>query len=468
MGACKGSARPILGIVFGILCIGVVIFGFFKLGQFEKKKSDDDPKKNIPECGDFGHFGLPNDCRCRGSESMICKGDQYCLYPNTDFNIRWPTCVSWDFKAMPKIDLHSHFDGSFDSRILFEAAKEKMGSLPQDLRDELKKCRTLEDFINLTSMPENIPENPSLDDMLKVFHKRILPIVKDDIPLLVKLAEAYIKERKKHNVLYAEVRYNPISLVSTDKSRRELVQQLGETFQKAETLKDPPVHIKQIITTVDTQQAYASVLVAIAGSFSQFSGSKTPYVVGVDIAGGETHFLQGDHHKAYVKAMDQAAHDKLNITITAGESGPGKNVQEAIDDYHASRIGHGYHYFMENNRAIAPEGIHFETCISSAWQTGAIPKSTEPHPIMEMWKRNVNMGINTGSAAVFRTDISNEYKVAMSLGFTVKDFHKMAKYQLEAVFDDSVKKNGKLALAIEEFYSPLYPPKYSKNKTIYS
>lgn len=467
MAICKGTKKAILGIVFGSACVAVVIIGFFKLGEFEKHGGDKHPKKTYPECGSFGHFGWPNDCRCNGEDDHICTGDQYCSYPNPNQEppALSPACVDWNFLAMPKIELHSQFDGSFDSEILFNAAKAKNSTLPEELRGEIEACQSLDDFINLTSMPKN-PESASLDNMQKVFG-RILPIVKDDISLLVKLAEAYVENRRKHNVLYTEVRYSPLSLASDDMGRRELVWRLGETFDKAATLKNP-IRIKQIISTLDTEQAYAAELVAIANDFSQ-QMMEGAYVVGVDITGGETHFIQGEHHKAYVDAMDQASHDKLGIAVDAGQIGVGKNVLKAKADYGATRVGHGYHYFMENKAADIPD-VHFEACISSAWQTGAIPISTKPHPILEMRRRKARMGLNTDHASVFRTNITNEYKIAMGLGFTLTDFHEMAKDQLNAVFDESVKTNstdpGTIAWKIEEFYSKLHPATAPKKKEV--
>jgi adenosine deaminase len=70
--------------------------------------------------------------------------------------------------------------------------------------------------------------------------------------------------------------------------------------------------------------------------------------VGVDVAGGEEWFQKptaagsdDDLHTRCAAALAAAQRLKLNITLHAGEDTHAANVEAAIFEHGASRIGHG-------------------------------------------------------------------------------------------------------------------------------
>eukprot|EP00397_Hematodinium_sp_SG-2012_P045332 GEMP01050882.1.p3 GENE.GEMP01050882.1~~GEMP01050882.1.p3 ORF type:complete len:143 (+),score=42.03 GEMP01050882.1:575-1003(+) len=137
----------------------------------------------------------------------------------------------------------------------------------------------------------------------------------------------------------------------------------------------------------------------------------------------------------------------------AGEEGDGKNVLLAIKEYRAQRIGHGYHIVTDEDLKDAPlPAVHFEACLTSSWGTGAVPRAADPHPSLLILRKGGSIGLNSDDPSVFGSSISNEYKVAASLGFTMQDFYYMAKCQVQAAFDKSAA-NAVLP-ALDKFYLP--------------
>ena len=74
------------------------------------------------------------------------------------------------------------------------------------------------------------------------------------------------------------------------------------------------------------------------------------------------------HFEAFQRAQELG----LNITIHAGEVGDSAFVCKAVNEYGATRIGHGYRIardldVMEKMRL---KNIHFEACPTSSVETG--------------------------------------------------------------------------------------------------
>jgi adenosine deaminase len=79
-------------------------------------------------------------------------------------------------------------------------------------------------------------------------------------------------------------------------------------------------------------------------------------------------FPQLDHEDAFRRAKELG----LNITIHAGEVGNTEYIERAVQNYGASRIGHGYRII--DNKSLMEElkqrNIHFEACPTSSLETG--------------------------------------------------------------------------------------------------
>ncbi len=62
------------------------------------------------------------------------------------------------------------------------------------------------------------------------------------------------------------------------------------------------------------------------------------------------------------------AHDAgLHVTVHAAESGPASNVRQAVEELHATRIGHGYRVIEDPSvyQLAKDKGVHFEVRVIS-------------------------------------------------------------------------------------------------------
>ena len=93
--------------------------------------------------------------------------------------------------------------------------------------------------------------------------------------------------------------------------------------------------------------------------------------------------------------FQEAQQSGLKLTIHAGEWGGAANVREALELFNADRIGHGVRVVEDPlTMALACErGTAFEVCVTSNYQTGVTPASTE-HPLIKMLQAGINVTID--------------------------------------------------------------------------
>jgi adenosine deaminase len=169
-------------------------------------------------------------------------------------------------------------------------------------------------------------------------------------------------------------------------------------------------------------------------------------VVGIDIAAGEEHFNQLEFPNLYgphYAVAQEAKKRGIPLTLHAGEV-PTKeartNIQRAILEYGACRIGHGYRMAesVETMELVRSNNIHVEVCPTSSVETGGWvfdenneSRDWKNHPATIMLKHGVSLCLNSDDPAVFHTSLSWQYRIA--LGKMSLSRQSLVQMNLEAV-----------------------------------
>ena len=148
--------------------------------------------------------------------------------------------------------------------------------------------------------------------------------------------------------------------------------------------------------------------------------------------------------------MQRAQRLGLNITIHAGEIAGAVNVLQALNDYGATRIGHGYRLLedVEALKEIIRRGVHLECCPTSSLETGGWtgPSSEKEdwtsHPIALLLKAGVvNLGLNSDDPQVFDTSITAEFAIARKkIGLSEEQIYTCNLASIDAAFVDEEEK----------------------------
>ena len=141
--------------------------------------------------------------------------------------------------------------------------------------------------------------------------------------------------------------------------------------------------------------------------------------MGIDIAGQEdmnpasTHSFTQNEVMAFKAAKDMGLHR----TCHAGEAGPAVNVEFALDQMCAERIGHGYSVIFDEDiyKRCLSSNVHFEVCPYSSYFTGSILPNAR-NPIVVFAEDNANFSISKDDPTVTGVTLDQEYEYCRQLG----------------------------------------------------
>jgi len=173
---------------------------------------------------------------------------------------------------------------------------------------------------------------------------------------LERIAYEFCEDSAKHNVVYAEYRLNPITGVPNTPAPDDYVQGVLSGLERGQ--KDFGIKVRVILCFMREAPESCMEIVRLAEKY------RSRGVVGVDMAGDELLALDKRHVEGFKAARELGLH----VTVHAAESGPAVNVQQAIEELGAERIGHGYHVIddMGHYELAKQKGVHFEVCPSSS------------------------------------------------------------------------------------------------------
>lgn len=344
-------------------------------------------------------------------------------------------------KRAPKVELHVHLDGSFDSEVLFRAAQKHLEELPEkvrtpwdgkllDVQQAIRNCNgDVAKFHSLVTVGDDIL---GLFPILDCFYT-FLPIVRGRFDVLEELSYEFCRGRKEENIIYTEA-------VSRGLERGQ---------------KDFDVVVRQILCCIAAQPSWSQLTAELAEKY------RTAGVVGVDIASGEMHFEEQSMKSSHQLAMQRAQQAELGITVHAAESGPGDNVAQAMHIYGATRIGHGYRSIgTEALSSAKAKGIHFELCPTSSVSTEAIELpskdgalSWETHPIRRFVDEKISCSINSDDPAIFRCSLTDELMICkQQMGMSSDDLHWLTLQALDHAFNLEYDLKTHLKAKINDFY----------------
>ena len=165
-----------------------------------------------------------------------------------------------------------------------------------------------------------------------------------------------------------------------------------------------------------------------------------------DLAGiGLDYFEAPFPPEPFAPVYQRAKAAGLHLTAHAGEAGPAAFVEASMDVLGVERIDHGYN-IMDDPALVQrckDSGILFTCCPSTTVYTTPNKDLSAPsHPIRRMREAGLTLCINSDDPPMFLTDLGNEYRRAVDeLGFRADDLKRSVYATIDnAWVDDSVKR----------------------------
>lgn len=335
-------------------------------------------------------------------------------------------------KALPKIDLHRHLTGSISAKVAINTAIKYDLRLPSYIQTELdevlfgrSRFNTLGEYFKPWEILNGLFESK------EIVHDIVLDV---------------IREQKDDGVIYSEIRVGPRGFLGKDDLDFE--QYLGSIL-KAVKLAEEQFDVYARIVIGLPRHVFVKVpkhirVKMFIKMFEIIREVNNGYIVGVDLNGDES-ICGPDEFWRY---FEFAKKEGLKITVHAGEVGPAKYVEYALNEIGASRIGHGY-TFIKNIREETAINAAFEICPTSNLMLSIMNNISEL-PIINMRKYNIPFAICTDNPARCKTSMTEEYfKIAKTFNLSVENIRHINKMALKYSFADEVTK-GKIESKIRE------------------
>ena len=324
-------------------------------------------------------------------------------------------------RALPKVALHDHLDGSLRVATVVELAEQiGYGGLPTTDVDELSEW-----------FRQDKPSN-SLETYLQAFGHTVA-VLQEPEGLRRAVFES-VEDLRDDGVVYGEIRFAPELNTRGSMSVARAIDVASAALAEASTEFGITVNLICCAMRNGSQSSsVAREVIARRGS----------NVVGFDLAGPERGFPASLHREALT--MLTAA--GVPFTLHAGEGDGVASIADALD-CGAHRIGHGVRIiedmaFVDGSWRLGPTatrvhdaGVVLEVCPTSNLHTGMYHRLAD-HPVDILYKAGFAVTINTDNRLMSATTISKEFAGLRDVfGWGVDEFGAASRVAAGAAFVD--------------------------------
>jgi adenosine deaminase len=313
-------------------------------------------------------------------------------------------------RALPKVELHQHVDGSIPAEVTWELMRHYRLS-PAESLDGMRRFLELQDGEEGT--------------LLAYLDKMHYPLwVSQFYENISRAVEAICTAAAAAGVNTLELRYAPLIHTYAGLTPRQSIRAALSGMNHVRR-KNPRMKLGLIVIAMRQHGPHiAKILARQALAEAQHLHERTG-VVGFDIAGPE----RGNPPRLFRSAYEIARLGRLGLTAHAGEDAPVDYVWQAVDELGVDRVGHGCAAVLDGElvRRLARDRITVEVCISSNYHTGAVSMEA-PHPLRTFLEAGVPVALCCDNSTVSRTDSVHEaWRAASQVGLeAVETIHRGA------------------------------------------
>ncbi|XP_016960076.1 adenosine deaminase-like protein [Drosophila biarmipes] len=304
-------------------------------------------------------------------------------------------------KALPKVELHAHLNGSLGIESLRALGQHVYGSNSQKFL-ELSALRFQKDL-------------DACFETFKFIHE--LTSTAEGLRFATELA---VRDFAQDNVQYVELRTTPKE--NENYSRRDYLQIVIDAIEKAKE-KYPQILVK-LLPSINRAEpvAVAEETVSLAVELAQ---SHPGLILGIDLSGNPARGSFSEFAPILAKAREKG----LKLAIHCAEIDNPAEVKEMLQ-FGMSRCGHGTFLTPEDIIQLKQRNIPIECCLTSNVKSGTVP-NLEEHHLKRIMEADAPKVICTDDSGIFDTTLTQELLLAAeTFGLTREQCIKLT---LEAV-----------------------------------
>jgi adenosine deaminase len=314
-----------------------------------------------------------------------------------------------ELRALPKVELHRHLDGSPRVGTILELARENGIELG---------ARTVEELAAKLTVTSPLRD---LETVLRAFgtFQRVLCSVE----AISRVTFENVEDAWRDGVKLVELRFAPAFIAGGKPlPHDEIISAVLDGASRG--AREFPVEVG-LIGILARGQPFAENEKAARAlvRWKEGGAAGSERLCGLDLADGEDACDPRD----FLPLVDAARAAGLGITIHSGENTTSRHVRRTLEVFRPARIGHGIRAWGDDEllERLREEDVLLEVCPTSNWLTSSVP-DLRAHPLPLLRRAGVPVSINSDDPNLFGIDLVNEYRVCAELyGFGAEDFREM-------------------------------------------
>lgn len=274
----------------------------------------------------------------------------------------------------------------------------------------------------------------------------------------------YLKRCAAENAIYVELIACPAQCVRSNIPYKDMIDGMAAGIDRAKA--DFGIESRINVTFERDQSMSAADVAAKAERDADMILSYAhPYIIGLDIAGGEKSGDIPPFRDAYDRTVKNFGRT-LGIRMHAAENAGAKNARDALD-FGVTRIGHGVQVILhpQTISLLRGAGVMLEICpTSNILALAHLWPNYESHPLRELYDAGLHISLNSDDPGLFDTSIGREYQIAKDyFGFTDQELFDITRDAIAASFaPDEIKRalHQRVETAWQSFFnrpSPVGP-----------
>ncbi len=295
--------------------------------------------------------------------------------------------IETKLRMSKKADLHIHLNGAVPTDTIKELVRKYNITIP-DTFDITKDLQVLSPVQNLLEY----------FTPWAVFKKMPIGFV-----CLVEMVRSTFKQLVEDNVSYVELRNSPFYIsrlnnISLDEALIWLIDAINLGSEEFGLQA-------KLILSITRHEFNIDQAKHLLRAIKNVNAKGT--IVGIDMSGNEDHPVSFEVSKVFRLAKEELG---LNITIHAGETGSIDNIEWAINECRADRIGHGSAAMKSENlmELICEKNICIEVSLTSNLRSGYC-NDIKNHAVKTFIDKGVPFVLCTDNPSVHGANLSDEY-----------------------------------------------------------
>ena len=311
-------------------------------------------------------------------------------------------------RAMPKVELHLHIEGSLEPELMFELAKRNAVDLPYASVEALRQAY---DFSDLQSFLDIYYAGAAVLRTEQDFHD---------------LTMAYLRRCRDDRVRHTEIFFDPQTHTARGIAMATVIEGIRSGLLEAERdFGISSVLILCFLRHLSAEDAMATLEAALPWR-------EHLAAVGLDSS-------ERNHPPEKFRAVFDRARELGFLTVAhAGEEGPPEYIRQALDVLQVRRIDHGVR--CEEDPALverlAAERVPLTVCPLSNIKL-CVFERLELHNLKRLLDQGLCVTVNSDDPAYFGGYIGSNFEAtAQALELDLDDLEQLARNAVEAAFVD--------------------------------